>query len=122
MTNGKPAWISSAAQADSSPWLEAWTSPRSNDSPTRDFRRISSECEAPPAALETASDRSRRLSSLGSRRRRHASDLPIRESGSPCSDPLLPDDFDQYPLRPSPVELAVEDLLPGSEVQLAFRD
>src|SRR5512141_76458 len=34
----------------------------------------------------------------------------------------LADDLDQYPLSPTPVELAVEDLLPRAEVELAARD
>ena len=34
----------------------------------------------------------------------------------------LPDHLDQHPLRPSAVELAVEDLLPGAEVELAVGD
>src|SRR5262249_558753 len=38
------------------------------------------------------------------------------------SDMLLPDDLDQHALRPAAVELAVEDLLPRAEVQLALRD
>src|SRR5207247_2699579 len=37
---------------------------------------------------------------------------------SPAS---LPDHLDQHPLGPAAVELAVEDLLPGPEVQLAAR-
>jgi len=34
----------------------------------------------------------------------------------------LADELDQHPLSPTPVELAVEDLLPGAEVELAARD
>ena len=36
--------------------------------------------------------------------------------------PSLPEDLDQYPLPPAAVELAVEDLLPGAEVEPAVRD
>ena len=36
--------------------------------------------------------------------------------------PLFPDDLDQHPLRPMAVELAVEDLLPRPEVELALGD
>ena len=35
---------------------------------------------------------------------------------------LLSDDLDENPLAPAAVELAVEDLLPGTEVQLAVGD
>ena len=34
----------------------------------------------------------------------------------------LADDLDKYPLAPPTVELAVEDLLPPAEVELAARD
>jgi hypothetical protein len=36
--------------------------------------------------------------------------------------PSFPDDLDKYPFRPVPVELAVENLLPRAEVQLALAD
>src|SRR5438093_7129564 len=35
---------------------------------------------------------------------------------------LLPDHLDEHPLLPPPVELAIEDLLPRTEVELAVRD
>jgi hypothetical protein len=35
---------------------------------------------------------------------------------------LLPDDFDQNPLLPPAIKLAVEDLLPRAEVELALCD
>ena len=35
---------------------------------------------------------------------------------------LFPDDLHQHPLRPAAVELAVEDLLPRAEVELALGD
>ena len=35
---------------------------------------------------------------------------------------LFPDHLDQHPLRPVAVELAVEDLLPRAEVELALGD
>src|SRR3990172_11891696 len=34
----------------------------------------------------------------------------------------LADDLDQDPLSPTPVELAIEDLLPWAEIELAARD
>ncbi len=37
------------------------------------------------------------------------------------SDVLFPDDFHQRPLLPSPVELAVENLLPETDVAPALR-
>ena len=36
--------------------------------------------------------------------------------------PLLADNFHQHPLAPVAVELAVEDLLPGTEIELAVGD
>src|SRR5205823_444740 len=39
------------------------------------------------------------------------------------STPLsLPNHLDQHPLAPSPVKLAIKDLLPRPEIQLAIRD
>ena len=35
--------------------------------------------------------------------------------------PLFPDDLNQYTFVPAAVELAVEDLLPGPEIQFPFR-
>jgi len=35
---------------------------------------------------------------------------------------IIPDDLDEHPFFPLPVELAVEDLLRGAEVQPAVRD
>src|SRR5438067_13583995 len=34
----------------------------------------------------------------------------------------IPDDLHQDPLLPAPVELPVEDLLPGAEIELSFGD
>src|SRR5436305_6543179 len=45
-----------------------------------------------------------------------------RCSPSPTIASLLPNHLHHHPLRPSPVELAVEDLLPGAEVELAGGD
>src|SRR5262249_24894551 len=34
----------------------------------------------------------------------------------------LPDDLDEYAFRPLPIELTVEDLLPGTEIEFAVGD
>src|SRR5262249_36047685 len=46
----------------------------------------------------------------------------IPSFSSKLSNILLSDHLDQHPLGPPPVELAVEDLLPGPEVELPLRD
>src|SRR5882762_8259775 len=46
----------------------------------------------------------------------------ISRTDAPKSAGSLPDDLDQHPLRAPSVELAVEDLLPGSEIQLPAGD
>ena len=47
---------------------------------------------------------------------------PFASSRLCCSPVLLPNDLDQHPLAPAAVELAVEDLLPRAEVELALGD
>ena len=46
----------------------------------------------------------------------------VRENRPVEAGDLLADDLDQHALRPAAVELAVEDLLPGPEVELALGD
>src|SRR5438270_875479 len=48
--------------------------------------------------------------------------IAVAVSGIASAGRLLADDLDQDPLGTSAVELAVEDLLPGAEVQLSLGD
>src|SRR5262245_40221451 len=46
----------------------------------------------------------------------------ISETGRDTSASSLPDDLHQHPLVPVAIELAVEDLFPGAEVEFALGD
>src|SRR5262249_47558919 len=48
--------------------------------------------------------------------------IPTSSSGNPSPAALSPDRLDQAALGPAPIELAVEDLLPRAEIELALGD
>jgi hypothetical protein len=65
------------------------------------------------------------LGSVGLSGRRHYSPITFTNTSGTApaaAGALLPNQFHQHAIRPPPVEFAVEDLLPGAEVEFAGGD